>query len=210
MYVRRLQQRVGHYPEVILQYAGRRRALGNQPNMMTVRSVRVELHVLLCHLFFGPNKLKMWRALEAEAGLSNSSSTTADGGQLFEGVEGEDPTEASSSRQAQARREFEQTVECRIGITTIPTQRLMVCHRDLPYGVESEEYKLQPDVELVEHGGGLPLRPRCLCYNCINVLHLFPSTASCNGKTGRKQQQIIGRKRRQGMLSLPTSVTDLV
>lgn len=196
---RRLVQRVGHYLEIVLQEAGTYKAVTSQQQTVRVKSVRLQLHVLLCDLFFGPNKLKMWEMLEAEAGQVGNGDQ-ADAGLLFEGADGEDPAEVSSSRQAEARQKFLETVLRRTGTATRPADRQMVCHRDL---ADYQEGQLMPDDQVVYHRvgemGNLPQSPRCICYNCINVLHLFHSTASRNAKTGRTKHQMTGRKRRHAM-----------
>lgn len=176
---------------MVLQRHGTFPAADGQSNVVLVRAVRVELHALLCHLFFGPDQQKMWRLLRSRHGL--------DGGddEAPELADAEPDPDASASRQAAAEREFRRDVLSRLGITAEPVGRQMVCHRDMP-GFQEGAPGPRVQVQVYHRSTPQPLQPRCLCYSCINVLHLFRSNASKNAKTGRTKVQQWSRKRRHG------------
>lgn len=154
---------------------------------MRVKTVRVELHVLLSHLFYGANPLKTYDL--RNPGPCQGDGKDADG---QEGMPDADPEEAGSSRQAEAAQ--------RPARPAHPPP--MVCHRDLPGFTAPElwpQHAPHPTrFELIIKGDPdtQPARPRCLFKNCINLMHVFPSNGSINARTGRTRQQLVGRRRR--------------
>lgn len=168
-------------------------AMAGQPAMVRVKTVRVELHVLLSHLFYGANPLKMYDLRHPEARQGDGED--ADGKECIPTA---DPEEAGSSRQAETDQRPARPPP-------------MVCHRDLP-GFSAPEFEQKPGhephptrLELIRNGdhSKQPSQPRCLHSNCISLMHVFPSNGSINARTGRKRQQLVGRKRRS--LGIPAA-----
>lgn len=157
-------RRLSPYPVLVLQQAGTYNAIGGQQTIR-VKSVRATLSSLLCHLFIGPDKTKMYKALQDEH-IHNGTSCE----------------------------EFKAALQNRLGSTDEPTGMHMVCHRDKPNFAEN-----QPALaEYMTEGTQQPRQPRCLCYNCINLVHLFWSTIGQNTTTGATKAQQASRKRRRG------------
>lgn len=191
-----MARRLSPYPVLLLQQASTYKTVDGQHNI-TVKSVRVSLPGLLCHLFIGPNKTKMYKALHEEHRRNGSNSE--EGAAI--GAEGgsNDPDEEASVRAA-AERAFHAALMDKLGSTEEPTGMWMVCHRDK---ANFAEYQPVAFKEYMAVGTQQPRQPRCLCYSCINLMHLFRSTVGQNTRTGATKLQQVSRKRRRGFPEYP-------
>ena len=176
---------------LMLQQAGTYKAIGRQ-HYVTVKSVRATLPCLLCHLFIGPNRVKLYKALQAEHRQIGSSSQ--EGAAVGAEYDNDDPDQDVSVRAA-AKQAFEAALQENLGSTEEPTGMWMVCHRDKP---DFAEYQPVATKEYMTIGTKQPRQPRCLCYSCINLVHLFQSTVGQNTRTGATKVQQVSRKRRRG------------